>query len=72
MAAFLEQHNLGLVTRISEVVNDNRDEQSSFEKKRNVKAIEEMVTIGKTYTGAARPQVTISHSFYLHMLTNNI
>ncbi|KAM0134783.1 hypothetical protein ACHAP3_005339 [Botrytis cinerea] len=57
MAAFLEQHNLGLVTRISEVVNDNRDEQSSFEKKRNVKAIEEMVTIGKTYTGAARPQI---------------
>ncbi|TGO14465.1 hypothetical protein BTUL_0052g00020 [Botrytis tulipae] len=57
MAAFLEQHNLGLVTRISEVVNDTRDEQSSFEKKRNVKAIEEMVTIGKTYTGAARPQI---------------
>ncbi|QSZ36964.1 hypothetical protein DSL72_009056, partial [Monilinia vaccinii-corymbosi] len=57
MAAFLEQHNLGLVTRISEVINDNRDEQSSFEKKRNVKAIEEMVTIGKTYTRAARPQI---------------
>ncbi|KAF7872002.1 uncharacterized protein EAF02_009107 [Botrytis sinoallii] len=57
MAAFLEQHNLGLVTRISEVVNDTRDEHSSFEKKRNVKAIEEMVTIGKTYTGAARPQI---------------
>lgn len=61
MAAFLEQHNLGLVTRISEIVNDNRVEQSSFEKKRNVKAIEEMVTIGKTYTGAARPQVSTTH-----------
>ncbi|KAI9640177.1 serine/threonine-protein kinase M1 [Ciborinia camelliae] len=57
MAAFLEQHNLGLVTRISEIVNDNRDVQSSFEKKRNLKAIEEMVTIGKIYTRAARPQI---------------
>ncbi|ESZ94262.1 hypothetical protein SBOR_5330 [Sclerotinia borealis F-4128] len=57
MAAFLEQHNLGLVTHISEIVNDNKDEKSSWEKKRNVRAIEEMVTIGKTYTRAARPQI---------------
>ncbi|KAJ8069456.1 hypothetical protein OCU04_003110 [Sclerotinia nivalis] len=57
MAAFLEHHNLGLIIRISEIINDIRDEQSTFEKKRNVKAIEEMVTIGKTYMRAARPQI---------------
>ncbi|EDN95718.1 hypothetical protein SS1G_11597 [Sclerotinia sclerotiorum 1980 UF-70] len=57
MATFLEHHNLGLIIRISEIINDIRDEQSTFEKKRNVKAIEEMVTIGKTYMGAARPQI---------------
>lgn len=72
MAEFLEQHNLGLITRISEVVNDIRDEQSSFEKKRNVKAIKEMVTIGKTNTGAARPQVSTVRPAFVHQLAYQI
>ncbi|KAM3088202.1 serine/threonine-protein kinase M1, variant 2 [Clarireedia jacksonii] len=57
MAAFMEQHNLGLITRISEVVNDSRDEQNTYEKKRHVRAIEEMIKIAKTYTRSARPQI---------------
>ncbi|PQE28467.1 phosphatidylinositol 3 protein [Rutstroemia sp. NJR-2017a BBW] len=57
MAAFMEQHNLGLITRISEVVNDSRDEQNTYEKKRHVRAVEEMIKIAKTYTRSARPQI---------------
>jgi serine/threonine-protein kinase ATR len=59
MATFMEQHNLGLITRISEVVNDSRDEQNTYEKKRHVRAIEEMIKIAKTYTRSARPQVSL-------------
>lgn len=54
---FLERHILGIVARFSEVVNDAREGQSITEKKHCVKAIEEMVKIGKAFTRTARPQV---------------
>jgi serine/threonine-protein kinase ATR len=57
MAAFLEHHILGLVARLSEVVNDARDENPIREKKRCIKAIDEMVKLGKTATRTARPHV---------------
>lgn len=57
MAAFLNQHLLGLVSRPVETVNDPRDEQTMAEKKRSVKAIEELVKLAKADARAARPQV---------------
>ena len=54
---FIEHHILGIVARLSEVVNDSRDEQSVTEKERCVKAVGEMVKVGKTHTRIARPQV---------------
>ncbi len=57
VGAFLEQHILGLVKRLSEVINDSRDDQSSMEKQRCVKAIQELVKIAKAHTRIARPQV---------------
>ncbi|CAG8977250.1 hypothetical protein HYALB_00009347 [Hymenoscyphus albidus] len=54
---FLEQHLLGLVARLSEVVNDPRDEHPTQEKQRCVKAFEELVKVAKTHARAARPQI---------------
>jgi serine/threonine-protein kinase ATR len=50
-------HVLGLVTRISEVINDSRDEHSMKQKERFVKAMEELVKVAKSHTRVARPQV---------------
>lgn len=65
LGSFLEQHILGLVDKVSKVVYDAQVGQSVSEKKRCVKAIEEMMILGKTSTRAARPQVSNSlrHSF---------
>jgi serine/threonine-protein kinase ATR len=62
VGAFLELHVLGLVTRISEVVNDNRDEHSMKQKERFLKALEELVKVAKSHARVARPQVWIRRS----------
>ncbi|KIN07972.1 hypothetical protein OIDMADRAFT_111112 [Oidiodendron maius Zn] len=56
-AAFLEHHILGLVAHFSEVVNDARDEKQVREKITCIKAIDEMVKLGKTATRTARPHI---------------
>lgn len=57
VGAFLELHVLGLVARISEVVNDSRDEHSAKQKERFVKALEELVKVAKSHARVARPQM---------------
>ncbi len=57
VGAFLGLHVLGLVARISEVVNDSRDEHSVKQKERFVKALEELVKVAKSHARVARPQV---------------
>ncbi len=57
MRLFLEQHILGLVARISEVVNDSREERSMIDKRLSVKALIEMVLLGQASVRIARPQV---------------
>ena len=59
VGAFLEMHVLGLVTRISEVVNDSRDAHSAKQKERFVNAMEELVKVAKSHTRVARPQVCL-------------
>lgn len=61
MGAFLNQHILGLVTRIVEAVNGTRDEQMLMERERSIKAMEELVKLAKTEARAARPQVRPKH-----------
>jgi serine/threonine-protein kinase ATR len=57
MGAFLEQHILGLVARLSEVVTGA--DQTISEKKRCVRAMDEMVKLGKTFVRTARPHVCL-------------
>jgi len=59
VGVFLEQHILGLVARLTEVINDSRDEKSMTEKQRCVKAIEELVKVARSHSRVARPQVSI-------------
>ncbi|TVY82181.1 Protein kinase rad3 [Lachnellula suecica] len=54
---FLEQHLLGLVARLSEVVNDSRDEYPTKERERCIKAFEELVRVAKAHVRTARPQI---------------
>jgi serine/threonine-protein kinase ATR len=54
----MQQHALGLATRFSEVINDSvMLGPSMYERRRCIRALEEMVRIGKSYVRIARPQV---------------
>lgn len=55
---FLEHHILGIVARLTDVVNDPRSEWSMAEKKRAVKTVDELVKMAKRYARVARPQVS--------------
>ncbi|RKF54549.1 Protein kinase rad3 [Golovinomyces cichoracearum] len=57
IGAFLEQHILGLITNISAVIIDTAQEQLVTEKKRNIKALEELVKVAKSYSRVGRPQI---------------
>lgn len=63
MGVFFEHHLLGIVARLSEVINDSRDEYPTKEKERCVKAFEELVRVAKNYTRTARPQVGDRQNF---------
>jgi hypothetical protein len=54
---FLEHHILGIVARLTDIVNDPRDEWSQAEKRRSVKTLDELVKVAKKYSRIARPQV---------------
>lgn len=56
---FFQQHALGLTARFSDVINDllNRNPPVQ-EKRRYIKALEEMVRVCKSYVRIARPQVS--------------
>ena len=67
---FLEMHVLGLVARVSEIVNDSRDEHSMKQKERYLKAMEELVKVAKSHARVARPQVCpIDQACHHQMLT---
>lgn len=71
MSAFLNQHILGLVTRIVEAVNGTRDDQMISEREKSIKAMEELVKLAKTDARAARPQVRVP-CFNLRYLLNSL
>ncbi|RDW66710.1 hypothetical protein BP5796_09459 [Coleophoma crateriformis] len=57
LGLFLEYHILGIVARFSEIINDPREDYPLSEKISCVKAMDEMIKLGKSYTRAARPQI---------------
>ncbi len=54
---FLEQHGLGIMSHFSDVLNDANTWQSSTEKIRCLRAVEEMVTVGRSHVHSALPQI---------------
>ena len=56
---FFETFVLGIITQFSDVVYDMRGRQPILEKRRNIRAIEEMITLGNMGVSSALPQVGI-------------
>lgn len=57
----MEDHILGWVSRLAYVVQDPKESISN--KKRDVKVIEEIVTLGRSSARIARPQVRADQYF---------
>ncbi|KAI5922289.1 phosphatidyl inositol 3-kinase-like protein [Camillea tinctor] len=56
---FLQQHALGLMARLTDVINDVSTLRAPLqERKRCIKAMEEMVRTGRHYIRIARPQIS--------------
>ncbi|KAJ5622049.1 hypothetical protein N7528_005281 [Penicillium herquei] len=54
---FIEEHVLGIITQFANAINDFQVRQTLAEKKRNLKAIEEMIDIADGHVSNALPQV---------------
>ncbi len=65
---FLQQYALGLMTRLTDVINDITGIRAPIqERKRCIQAMEEMLRNGKHYIRIARPQVRILFRFLVHI-----
>lgn len=57
LSVFLSGYVLGLLTTFSDIIHDVRGLQPISEKKRSVRAIEEMIKLAKSGINGALPQV---------------
>lgn len=57
LGPFLQRYALALMARLTHVINDVSIRTPTQERKRHIKAMEEMIRIGKRYIRIARPQV---------------
>lgn len=58
MIHFIEEHVLGIITQFANAINDFQVRQTLAEKRRNLKAIEEMINIAQGHVSNALPQVS--------------
>ncbi|TKA57007.1 hypothetical protein B0A49_10588, partial [Cryomyces minteri] len=56
LASFFDQHVLGIMAHFSDIIGDGLVIQPTAEKKRSLRAIEEMINIAKTHVSIALPQ----------------
>ncbi|KAJ5770783.1 uncharacterized protein N7511_002834 [Penicillium nucicola] len=57
LSHFIEEHVLGIITQFANAINDFQVRQTLAEKRRNIKAIEEMIKIAQGHVSSALPQV---------------
>lgn len=57
LSHFIEEHVLGIITQFANAINDFQVRQTLAEKRRNLKAIEEMINIAQGHVNNALPQV---------------
>lgn len=57
LSHFIEEHVLGIITQFANAINDFQVRQTLAEKRRNLKAIEEMINIAHGHVSNALPQV---------------
>lgn len=58
IGSFFENHVLGIMACLSDIINDNKGMQIVAEKTRCLRAIQEMVKIAKNNVTTALPQVS--------------
>lgn len=69
---FFEDHVLGIMANLSDVINDGRDSQSISEKLRCLGAVREMLKLAKNYISNGLPQVLAQAIFDLLMLISEV
>jgi serine/threonine-protein kinase ATR len=62
LSLFLENHVLGIMSHFTDIIDSSIDRQSIAEKKRSLRAIEQLIGIAKSQVGVAMPQVRINVS----------
>lgn len=66
---FLQRYALALMAGLAHIINDVSTRTPTQERKRNIKAMEEMIRTGKRYIRIARPQVkSLSRLYDSHLL----
>lgn len=56
---FLEAHILGIMSYFTDIVDASVDRQPFAEKKRAIRAVEQLIIVGKSHVGIAVPQVCL-------------
>ncbi|KAJ5806956.1 hypothetical protein N7474_010548 [Penicillium riverlandense] len=57
LSHFIEEHVLGIITQFANAINDFQVRQTLAEKRRNIRAIEEMIEIAQGHVSSGLPQV---------------
>jgi len=65
LSVFLSYYVLGLLTTFSDIIHDVRGSQPIAEKKRSVRAIEEMIKLAKSGINGALPQVSLTRYHFV-------
>lgn len=69
---FLHHHALGLMARLTDVINDDSLTRAPFhERRRCISAMEEMVRIGRNDVRIARPQVSNNAAYRPWLYTDS-
>lgn len=67
---FLQRYALALMAGLAHVINDVSTRTPTQERKRYIKAMEEMIRTGKRYIRIARPQVMLISCYYVQCMLN--
>jgi serine/threonine-protein kinase ATR len=57
LSTFLESHVLGIMSHFTDIIDSSVDRQPLAEKKRSLRAIEQLISFARSHVGVAMPQV---------------
>ncbi|KAF2431255.1 hypothetical protein EJ08DRAFT_649062 [Tothia fuscella] len=57
LSSFLESHVLGIMSHFTDIIDSSLERQSIAEKKRSLRAIEQLIGFARSHVGVAMPQI---------------